>query len=234
MSDDSKGIVAKYRTAGPEVETRAVVVRRPMAAIALAKPLPEPEEPQSKHEEASQPKSAASEPIDPHIEALNQKHAVIANAGGKTVIAYWGPADPSDPDSRQEISYHRVGDFTLQYSNRRVEYQVASWTGGMKTETVELGNYWLKHRHRRQYLGIVFVPEAGERMNDCLNLWRGWGVTAKPQAEWDRIRQHVFEVVCGGIPEDRELEHAKIAGPSIEVIDEVFNAALSITVAVLL
>ena len=140
--------------------------------------------------------SAPSEAIEPDIEALNQHHAVIANAGGKTVIAYWGLADPSDPDSRQEISYHGVRDFNLQYSNRRANVQITT-RDGMKTESTELGPYWLKHRHRRQYLGIVFVPEAPSSIHDCLNLWRGWGVPEDKPGEWGLIRQHIFEVVCG-------------------------------------
>jgi hypothetical protein len=141
----------------------------------------------------------AKEVKDEAVRALNQQHAIINNVGGKTVIASWEPS-PVDP-SRKEIIYHRQSDFMLRYGNRFVSVTVPDAHGGTKTLSQPLGKWWLGHRDRRQHAGVVFMPgiAPGGEVNDCLNLWRGWGVNPVP-GDWSLIREHIEEVIAGGNP----------------------------------
>ena len=59
-----------------------------------------------------------------------------------------------------------------------------------------LGQWWLSHRQRRQYRGVTFLPAGPNVVNDCLNLWRGWGV--EPNAgDWSLIQEHIEVVLAG-------------------------------------
>ena len=57
--------------------------------------------------------------------------------------------------------------------------------------------WWLTHRQRRQHRGITFLPGGLEIVNECLNLWQGWGVEAK-LGDWSLIREHIELVLAGG------------------------------------
>jgi Family of unknown function (DUF5906) len=124
------------------------------------------------------------------LEALNAEHAVIDSYGGKAVIASWGPSS-FDP-SKMEWVFQNTESFRLRYSNRFI-------AGSMS-----LGGWWLKHGYRRQYRGVTFAPGVQEvAVNDCLNLWRGWGVEDEP-GDWSLLRHHIEEVIAGGNPEFAE------------------------------
>ena len=65
----------------------------------------------------------APPPLAPNYEdaceAMNDRHAVIDNVGGKAVIASW---EPSQRDhSKQEVIFHNKDSFLLRYSNRSVQ-----------------------------------------------------------------------------------------------------------------
>ena len=61
-----------------------------------------------------------------------------------------------------------------------------------------LGDYWLRHRDRRDYEGVDLVPNAKEELaNGCLNLWRGFGVTAKPGG-CSLMFRHIYFVLAAG------------------------------------
>jgi Family of unknown function (DUF5906) len=87
--------------------------------------------------------------------------------------------------------------FLLRYSNRSVSFDVPNARGGYRTQEIGLGQWWLAHRDRRQYRGVVFQPGASQEVNECFNLWEGWGVEAK-LGDWSLIRQHIEEVVAAG------------------------------------
>ena len=60
-----------------------------------------------------------------------------------------------------------------------------------------IGQYWLGHHERQQFRGVTFVPAGPKVLNECLNLWQGWGVEAK-RGDWGLIRRHIAEVVASG------------------------------------
>jgi hypothetical protein len=82
--------------------------------------------------------------------------------------------------------YLRTGDFRTLYMNRFVN---------IGERLVELGQWWLKHPARRQYLGVVFEPGNEPVVGGKLNLWTGWGVEPKP-GDWSLMRKHIFEVLA--------------------------------------
>lgn len=132
------------------------------------------------------------------IERMNKKHAVIANYGGKCVVMETIPGriDPTEV----ELSFQPVTSFIQRYRNQRWETADG--------HTVRLGQYWIDHRFHRQYERLDLVPNGPAELSNgseefpglVLNLWRGWGV--EPAAgDWNRMRQHIDEVLASGNPE---------------------------------
>jgi hypothetical protein len=132
---------------------------------------------------------------------MNEQHAIIENVGGKTVIASWEPS-PIDLERRMVV-FQSKESFLLRYSNRFVSIEVPDGRGGIHLARAPLGQWWLGHRDRLQFRGVTFRPGGPKVVNECLNLWQGWGVVPKP-GDWGLIRQHIEEVVAGGNEEFAE------------------------------
>jgi Family of unknown function (DUF5906) len=210
------------------VKLEAALVRQPrpqssvlriprIAALTLAKPKQRAEpkvepEPMPNNDGAEAPRimlpaivppaqPPARSDWDEAIAAMNERHAIIDNVGGKTMIASWEPSS-LDP-SRMEVIFQTKESFLLRYSNRSVAFDVPDARGGTRRDTMPLGRWWLAHRLRRQHRGVTFLPGGLSEVNDCLNLWRGWGVEAMP-GDWSLIRRHIVEVLAGGNAEFAE------------------------------
>jgi hypothetical protein len=132
---------------------------------------------------------------DDAIEAMNNRHAIIDNVGGKTVIAGWEPS-PLDP-AKLVVAFQNKESFLLRYSNRYATVDVADGKGGSQQRLIALGNWWLSHRQRRQHRGITFFPDGPKVINQCLNLWQGWGVEPKA-GDWSLIQEHIELVLASG------------------------------------
>jgi hypothetical protein len=141
--------------AKPETKQHAAA-KAGLPAVVLSPPLPPP-----------------SVSADELIAAMNQQHAIIENVGGKTVIASWEPS-PLDP-TRQMVVFQNKESFLLRYSNQYVTVEVPDGRGGTRFERASLGHWWLSHRDRRQFRGVTFRPGSPKVVNECLNLWQGWG-----------------------------------------------------------
>jgi hypothetical protein len=172
---------------------------------------PEPEpEPHPKAEPIKAGLPAVVPPVPPlsrwddAIAAMNEQHALIENVGGssgKTVIASWEPS-PIDLN-RLVVVFQTKESFLLRYSNRSISVEVPDGRGGTHYVRTPLGQWWLGHRDRLQFRGVTFRPGGPEVVNECLNLWQGWGVEPKP-GDWGLIRQHIEEVVADGNAEFAE------------------------------
>ena len=138
---------------------------------------------------------------DAALEAMNMQHAIIENVGGKTVIASWEPS-PIDLD-RLMVVFQSKESFLLRYSNRSVSWEVPNGRGGIQTISAALRQWWLTHRDRLQFRGVTFRPGGAKVERECLNLWQGWGVVAKP-GDCRLILQHIKEVVADGNEEFAE------------------------------
>ncbi|PWT77879.1 MAG: hypothetical protein C5B60_02010, partial [Chloroflexi bacterium] len=165
---------------------------------------PEKEEEPKKAAAAEEPKEASGRAVVPVLEpggaewneaiaVMNKQHAIIENVGGKAVIASWEPAT-YDPD-KLVIVFQNKESFLLRYSNRFIWLELFDGKGSRVR--MGLGQWWLSHRDRQQYRGVLFKPGAPGVVNECLNLWRGWGVEAIP-GDWGLIREHICEVLAGG------------------------------------
>jgi hypothetical protein len=183
----------------------------PTTPIPSSEPEPAPT-PEPKEEEevrvmlpavVPQAKPQAKPPADwdDAIEAMNNRHAIIDNVGGKTVIAGWEPS-PLDP-AKLVVVFQGKESFLLRYSNRYATVDVADGKGGSQQRLVPLGNWWLCHRQRRQHRGITFLPDGPKVINQCLNLWQRWGVEPNP-GDWSLIREHIKRVLASGNEEFAE------------------------------
>jgi len=122
---------------------------------------------------------------------LNAAHAVLEHEASKCAIV----CIDRNPQNDGRITYRlqSFSDFRNRYLNRKVN--VAS-EGELKT--VPLGDWWIRHPERRQFLAFTFVPGSSEeRIDNHLNLWRGWGVEPR-RGDWSLMRAHVRDVIAGG------------------------------------
>lgn len=145
----------------------------------------------------------ARSPDNPLIE-LNERFCVIGNLGGKVYVMEWVP---SKADPNIEIpSYQSFKSFSERYANRYVDHIIEKTnkkTGETEREdkTDQLGTYWLKWHARRTYEGMDLDPNGPEVLEgNVLNLWKGFGVEAKP-GKWTLMQRHITDVLAGGSQE---------------------------------
>jgi hypothetical protein len=211
---DVKAVVAKFagqpeahevaiewcgRELGPEAAAKAkemfAAVRAPKVP-AMAEPkaaaLPVPV-PQGALVPVPDDLPAAARGLD-QVELLNQKHAVIANYGGKSVELSWErwPVNPAI----MVPTFQALADFRARYMHRFAEVET-----DRGTEKVAAGKYWLSHPARRTYDAVVFEPgEADDEVlsGNRLNLWRGFAVTPKAGGSWRLLLRHIYRVLGAG------------------------------------
>lgn len=133
--------------------------------------------------------------LDDAATIMNQQHAIIENVGGKTVIASWEPS-PLDINKLM-LAYQSKESFLLRYSNRAIPVKVTDGRGNDIIRHEPLGPWWLRHRNRRQYRGVTFRPGQPKVINECWNIWQGWGVEPR-SGDWQLIRDHIGSVLAGG------------------------------------
>jgi hypothetical protein len=124
------------------------------------------------------------------IEEINKKHFLIGNIGGKCMM---GEKLPNPAGTGQMLSLQTVDAFKTRYGNRFV--RVHDGQGNARRKP--LGAYWLQHRDRREYEGVVLIPNAPGEVNGMLNLWCGFGVEQR-QGDWTLMMHHVCFVLAGG------------------------------------
>lgn len=133
---------------------------------------------------------AKEEAIDPWLRQLNEKHAVIADLGGKCRII----SEVMDTAlKRSRISKQSFEDFRNRY--RHIKVQVGVNDQGHPIMKAA-GNFWVDHPNRRQYDTIVFAP--GQEVDNAYNLWRGFSCDALPGNKHESFLAHVRENVCSG------------------------------------
>lgn len=133
---------------------------------------------------------AHEEAIDPMLRFLNEKHAVIADIGGKCRIIseVWDTAM-----KRTRISKQSFEDFRNRY--RHIKVTVGHNDNGQPIEKAA-GAFWIDHPNRRQYETIVFAP--GQEVEDAYNLWRGFACDSLPGKGHESFLKHIHMNVCSG------------------------------------
>jgi hypothetical protein len=143
------------------------------------------------------PRAPVSDGFEAALAWMNEHHAIIDNVGGKCVIAGWEKSGQSP--GKLVVVFQGKESFLLRYSNLLV-----SWQGPAgKTLSVPLGPWWLSHPDRAQWRGVTFFPGGERVVDDCLNLWRGWGVEPRP-GDWSLMRWHIEQVIADGNKEYAE------------------------------
>jgi hypothetical protein len=123
-----------------------------------------------------------------HIEELNKKYCVVLEGGKVRVLTF------SQQHGREMVNYLTFTDFRNLYMNQLVAVGRDAYGNSI---LCSLGKYWLQHKERRQYEGVVFEPCNPHVADGKLNLWRGWGV--EPAAgDWSLMQAHIHEVLAAG------------------------------------
>ena len=120
--------------------------------------------------------------VDPRVASLNESYALVL-VGDKAAVMNTSVAEG--------IRMLTVSAFKQWLANQYVPFQDKK--GDEKR--IPLADYWLQHKQRRQYEGIVFAPQRDEP--DHYNLWRGFAVEPRP-GDCSKFLAHLKENVCQG------------------------------------
>lgn len=112
------------------------------------------------------------------IRAINARHALILTGGHAAVLR----------ESKDDFDLLTIAAFKAWLANCLIPVGY-----GDKQQLIPVADYWLKHRDRRQYQGLVFAPEGAPRTR--YNLWRGFACEPQP-GDCSLFKQHLFENVC--------------------------------------
>jgi hypothetical protein len=145
------------------------------------------------HVRAKRARAQAAPALQGVMAELNRDNCVVLDGARTRVLRF----EEVEHDAGGEHYVYRVPtflrfeDFRNLYLNRHI---------AANGEITDIGKYWLTHKDRRQYPGIVFKPNGEPIINGKLNLWTGWGVTPR-RGEWGLMREHIFEV-CAARDDD--------------------------------
>jgi hypothetical protein len=144
--------------------------------------------------------------IDPDLEMMNSRHAVLPLGGMKatTLVATWDD-DLDFPGRKTIIRAQSFPDFRNLHSNKR-KAVVVNKDGKPRTENIPIGTWWLNQTQRRQYDGgRRFMPQyEKEVVGDTLNMFEGFAVQArKPEggsgeSGCKKFLDHGLKVMCNG------------------------------------
>lgn len=128
--------------------------------------------------------------VEPLLQELNDKHAVVESWAGKCVTIEEVQEPIAEGKWRSRLVVQSFSDFRNRYMNKFVTVGQKK-TGEAVIESA--GNWWLKSPDRRQYQGITFAP--GRDVEGFYNLWRGFAVQAIP-GDCSMYLTHLRDVIC--------------------------------------
>ena len=128
--------------------------------------------------------------IDPALEELNSKFAVIETIGGKCRIV----EEVMDPAlDRPRLTIQSFQDFTNRFSHRVVQIGV---TDDGIPKYMELGKWWIKNKDRRQFHTVTFAPGKPD-VGSSYNLWKGFACESRP-GDCSLFLEHIKKNICSG------------------------------------
>ena len=135
----------------------------------------------------------SAEQLQTYLDAMNVRHAVIGNIGGKCRVLEWVPSELDE--GAHLLSLQSKADLIARYAHIQV-----GWTN--RGQPLTLGQKWFEHPQRANYRGVTFRPGMPAVINNrdtgsWLNVWRGWGILPE-KGKWPLLRKHVEEVLSGG------------------------------------
>lgn len=127
--------------------------------------------------------------IDPNLDMLNSKYAVV-QVGGKTQILHETTEPFPNGEDRAVIEYQSFGDFKNFFGNQFISIQNSTGKGSIE---IPLGQWWVRHPQRRTYDSVVFAP--GRTIPNSYNLWKGFAYEARP-GDCELFLNHIYENLC--------------------------------------
>lgn len=131
--------------------------------------------------------------IDPWLQILNNRYAVIGNWGGKCRVLTEREDVISDV-KRTHVNFLSFADFKNYWCNKSVQVGNDSKTG--EAINMASGKWWLYHPNRREYSTVVFAP--GHEIPDTYNLWKGFAYNANAEGDCTLYLDHVKRNICNG------------------------------------
>lgn len=133
--------------------------------------------------------SAKEFAIDPILKEFNSKYAVVRNIGGRCRVI----EEQIDPAlGRSILTMMDFGNFRNGHMNKKVSLGVDSKGN---EQFMPAGEWWLRHKKRRQYDRVVFSPMI--EVPGSYNLWKGFSCEAIP-GNCALYLTHLKENVCHG------------------------------------
>jgi hypothetical protein len=120
--------------------------------------------------------------VDPHVERLNESYALVLVSDKAAVM---------NTSAAEGVRMLTVSAFKQWFANQFVPYQDKKG----EEKRIPLADYWLQHKQRRQYEGIVFAPQR--EVPGHYNLWRGFAVEPRP-GDCSKFLAHLRDNVCQG------------------------------------
>jgi hypothetical protein len=117
--------------------------------------------------------------IDPELEAMNTKFAVVERNGKIQIMR-------TDKPALEFISFYDFRNFYMHKKRRTAKGSIG------------LGTAWINYGNHRQFDGLEFVPGGPEVLpGNLFNTWRGWAVAPK-KGDCSKFLNHVQDVICSG------------------------------------
>jgi len=122
--------------------------------------------------------------IDPDLRAMNDRFAIITNFGGRCRVV----------EEVYDERLRRSALTSLTFEDIRNAFLHQQKSLG-NDETMPLAEWWLRNPNRKQYDRIVFRPNKDEEVDNCYNLWRGFGCDPMP-GDCSLFLDHVKRNLC--------------------------------------
>lgn len=156
---------------------------------------------------ARQIKRAQEMLVNPALQDMNERFAIIRNYAGRHVVVteYYDMAL-----KRTTLRHQNRDNFVSAFADQRVEVG-RDENGNIKYSP--LGKWWLYHEEARRYDYLVFepgmeaeivMPREGGRPIIKLNLWQGFACDAIPSNKHESYLTHILENICSGNQEHYE------------------------------
>lgn len=127
--------------------------------------------------------------IDPELERLNSRFAVIETIGGKCRVVEEVMDEALD---RPRLTLQSFEDFRNRFMHLKV--QIGKDKNGLP-QWMPLGKWWLLHPKRRQFRTVVFTP--GKDIPEVYNMWKGFACESRP-GDCELFLAHTRDNVCCG------------------------------------
>lgn len=131
--------------------------------------------------------SIVSSVDDVKLEEMNGKHAFIQSVSGKPVVLHYVY---NSVFNRKIIEFISPEAVCMIYSNQSIQ---------VNNSVAELGKWWIKNAHRREYETVIFDPSKPREYNNCLNLWEGFSTEPK-LGKWRHTLKHIYSILCNSDP----------------------------------